>query len=104
MFFVVSGWVLFRAENIGQAIDYFQNMYGAMPLIDDGFIEYFRQHAIFLVIACIGSTPYPKMLVQKYEGSKLLSVLGVIFLLLLFIFSVSFIVKNTYNPFIYFNF
>ena len=104
MFFVVSGWVLFRAENIGQAIDYFQNMYGAMPLIDDGFIEYFRQHAIFLVIACIGSTPYPKMLVQKYEGSKVLSVLGVIFLLLLFVFSVSFIVKNTYNPFIYFNF
>ena len=104
MFFVVCGWVLFRAESISQAIDYFQNMFGGMPITDDGFVEYFRQYAAYFLIAVIGCTPYPKKLVGKFEGNRVIGILGIIYLLLLFLFSVSFIVKNTYNPFIYFNF
>lgn len=104
MFFVVCGWVLFRAESISQAIDYFQNMFGGMPITDDGFVEYFRQYAAYFLIAVIGCTPYPKKLVGKFEGNRGIGILGIIYLLLLFLFSVSFIVKNTYNPFIYFNF
>ena len=104
MFFVVCGWVLFRAETMSQAIDYFQNMFGAMPLADDGFIEYFRQYAVYFLIAMVGSTPYAKKLVERFNGNRILNILGMIYLLVLFIVSVSFIVKNTYNPFIYFNF
>ena len=104
MSFVVCGWVLFRAESITEAGEYFTHMFGSGPLVNDGFIAYFRQYAVYLAMACIGCTPYPKRLVQRFEGNTAVSILGVIFLLILFLSSVSFIVKNTYNPFIYFNF
>ena len=104
MFFVVCGWVLFRAESITDAAVYFSHMFGEGSLINDGFLEYFRQYAVYIAIACFGCTPYPKKLVRKFEEKPLINILGVVYLLLLFLFSVSFIVKNTYNPFIYFNF
>ena len=104
LFFVVCGWVLFRAESITEAGEYFTHMFGSGPLVNDGFIEYFRQYAIYIAIACFGSTPAPKKLVMKFENSPFVSIAGIVYLVIIFIVSVSFIVKNTYNPFIYFNF
>jgi hypothetical protein len=59
-------------------------MFGAgCPLIDDGFLRYFRQGALYLIIACIGSTPYPKQIAEKIASNKFVSAVGVVVLLAL---------------------
>ena len=109
LFFVQCGWVIFRANTLGEAGLYFGDMFGAAPLIDDSFLEYFRQYAVYFVIAAIGSTPVvPKMKARLQEmGGKWETagnVVAAIALVAMFLVSVSFIVKDTYSPFIYFNF
>ena len=105
LFFTVCGWVIFRAENLPQAIQYYGDMFSLdSGLISDGFIEYFRQYAVYLAAATIGCMPVVPKLKEKFGDNMLLNILAVICLVILFLCSVSFIVKSTYNPFIYFNF
>jgi len=109
MLFVIFGWVLFRAESIGAAASYMKAMFGSgCPFMNDGFLEYFRQSAVYLAAAAAGSTPLVSRLLAKRDeekgGSSLISAASAVYLLAVFMVSVSFIVKDTYNPFIYFNF
>ncbi|MBR2674875.1 MAG: MBOAT family protein [Mogibacterium sp.] len=109
MLFVIFGWVLFRAESISAAAEYMKAMAGmGCPLINDGFLEYFRQSAVYLIMAIIGSTPLVSRILKKRDANtgagKVLTVVTALYLIGIFIVSVSFIVKDTYNPFIYFNF
>ncbi len=105
LFFTWIGWVLFRSDSLSDVIKYLGNMFGYhTALIDDGFLAYFRQYAVYIVICIIASTPILKKIQKKSEGNRLISALAVIALCGIFVASVSFIVKNTYNPFIYFNF
>ena len=51
------------------------------------------------------STPLLKSLYYKhFQGKKVVSVLVVVVLMVLFLVSVTYLVKGAYNPFIYFNF
>ena len=109
LLFVIFGWVLFRAESITAAFEYMGSMFGkGVPLINDGFLEYFRQSLVYLVLAAVGSTPAVSRVLRMRDGkgakAGAFNVAGIAFLLIVFVVSVSFIVKDTYNPFIYFNF
>lgn len=113
MFFVILNWVVFRAENIGDAISFIGGMFSLNNgvFIDDPALFYLRQFWFFLMIAVLLSMPIiPKVSTwvnthQKnvairviYEIISLSVVLGIL------IVSVSYIVIGSYNPFIYFNF
>ena len=106
IFFTWMAWVIFRADSLTEAVKYFGDMFGHAQLIDDGFLEYFRQYAVYIVICIFASTPILKKFQIKFktEQSVLWSSLGMLALIAMFLVAVSFIVKNTYNPFIYFNF
>ena len=105
MLLVILGWVVFRAESLGIAGAYIKAMAGAgVPLVNDGFLEYFRQIAVFIVIAIIGSTPWPKNVAGRIVGNRAGSAVGFVYLAIILLVAVSMIVKDTYNPFIYFNF
>lgn len=105
LFFVVMGWVLFRADSIGDAGAYFATMFGGGNLIDDTTIYYALNYIVYFVIAILVSTPIFKNISAKVKGDNPVVVaVSTIGLCVLLVVSVSYIVKGAYNPFIYFNF
>ena len=108
MFFVVMGWVIFRADDLGQAFGYIRTMF-SFDFSGDGGITLFYAHEYwaFLAAAVIFSLPVLPAIRKKIGQSRhraLLQTGGAIVLMALFIVSISYIVKGSYNPFIYFNF
>ena len=107
LFFVLMGWVLFRAESLGAAGEYFKAMFGVgVPLIDNAFKFNFSNNAVFICAAVIFSMPTAKMIGKKLKNRQnpawdILYALG---LLALTFVSCLYIIRGSYNPFIYFNF
>lgn len=106
MFFVIMGWVVFRAANMHEAIEYYQVMFGIgnVPFIDGMFIEYIRQYAVYIGTGILFSMPVGKLVRKKLQNNWFTEIVYMAGLIVLFMVSVSFIVKGSYNPFIYFNF
>ena len=106
MFFVVCGWVIFRAESIRQAISYLASMFGLKgnPLVDGLFCGWFSQNIILLVIGCIMSLPVFRILENRFGHSSLYGIGKSLCLTALFVLSISSLISSSYNPFIYFNF
>ncbi len=106
LLFVVLGWVLFRADSISHAAGYMAGMFG---LAGNRFFDatagfYLNENAFYLIAAVLFSIPTARFVREKFGNTKAAAVLYPIALTLLFILSVSFIIKGSYNPFIYFNF
>lgn len=105
MFFVIMGWVLFRAESIPDALRYMGCMFGAGgSLIDGKFTGFITQYGLLMSIGIFFCTPALKMLTAKIKPNIFLDILRVLLLFGLFVLSVASLVGSSYNPFIYFNF
>lgn len=116
LLFVVFGWVLFRSENITYAFDYM----GAMLRFWEGsFLDvntqvYFVENGVFIVAGLLFSMPVAGSLNRwLYDeknglGKRILRRVWpfcyAFGLAALFIVCISYLVKGSYNPFIYFNF
>ena len=108
---VVVSWVLFRAANIGEAITFIKDMFGlGNSRVVDGLASfYMKESFILIIIGIIASLPVAKWAKSYYDkcssrmqkGYQVLSMCG---LGVLFFVAVAYLVKGTYNPFIYFNF
>ncbi len=110
-FSVLIGWVLFRSNDINSAFTYIKSMFGLNGnALTDRFIpSNFEGTVVFFIAAVIFCAPvssYVKNLVRKYnlENSSLYSTFYILFFIAIYSISLSYIVKGTYNPFIYFNF
>lgn len=103
---VIFGWVLFRSDTIGQAWEYLQSMFGlnGNVVVDDIALLNLMENKFIFLFAILFSAPFVKWFSVKFAKSKVVSVLYPVVLILIFLVSISFIVKGTYNPFIYFNF
>ena len=98
--FVVLGWVLFRSTDLAAAGRYLSAMFGVgAPLVDGSFVFWSREVAVPFVIAAVGSTPVLKLI----KGAEVV-VVGYVLQFALFVLSISCLVMNAHNPFIYFNF
>ena len=104
LFFVVMGWILFRADDLSSAMTYYRTCFGAGPLIDSTFIEYARQNITYFAAGILFSTPIAPALKKRIRQSVFTDLVYSACLIALFIASISFLVKGSYNPFIYFNF
>ncbi len=106
LFFVIIGWVLFRADSVGTAFSYIKAMFGMAgnPFFDGMFFGYFSQNAILLTIGIALCTPIFKKAKEKIGPNVLMDIASVVALVVLFILSVSSLTSSSYNPFIYFNF
>ena len=107
LFFVLMGWVLFRATSMSNAFSYMLNMFGvgANGFTDPIFFQNLKQIGFWLVIGTLFSTPFAKKLKEKLPRKNiLLDILFCIVIVLIFIISTASIVSSSYNPFIYFNF
>ena len=105
MIFVILGWVMFRADSISEATHYYSSMFSFNnQIVDDNFISYIRQFSPYLVAGCVFSTPIMAKIEERMNNKVIYCITEVIVVLLLLIISISFIVKGSYSPFIYFNF
>ena len=103
MLFVVIGWVLFRAPDLGYAGTYIGNMFGGgtaafrsfTPLID--FIS--LDKALLMVVGIVASYPVFEPMVRRVPES-----LRLVFGVLLFAVAFMLAMTSAYSPFIYFRF
>lgn len=104
--FVILGWVLFRAESIGDAMTYMGSMFGVQgnALTDGCFTGYLAQNAIILFLGGLLCTPIAKAAARRIKPNLLTDLLYAASYLLLFILSIASLASSSYNPFIYFNF
>lgn len=105
LFFVMIGWVFFRSEGITQALQYIKSMFGINGniLCDGQTILYFREYIFYILAGAVLSVPIIK-LKNKLKKMKFFNLYYILTIIILFIISLSYIIKGTYNPFIYFNF
>lgn len=111
---VMFGWVLFRADNVAYAFDYWKAMCGSNGADIVSALEFLKNDVIFTIIAGVifsldWRDAYKKHIIENlgkdYHRSFFLYKLTsyIIAFGLLFISSIS-IISSTYNPFIYFRF
>lgn len=108
---VVFGWVLFRAENVTHGFDYIKTMLAMndATLWCQNATFYVRENVLLFTAGILCSMPLfrrLKEIIKKRSETtaSLCEHLGVVMQLVLFIVSISYLVMNAHNPFIYFNF
>ncbi|MGN1083363.1 MAG: MBOAT family O-acyltransferase [Lachnospiraceae bacterium] len=108
---VLFGWVLFRAEGLPEAADYIKSMFGqnGNAWADDVTRFYFREYAVIFAAGVLCAVPLLKKCREAFEkrGERFAAAAEYLasgVQLVLFLVSVSFLVMNAHNPFIYFNF
>jgi len=110
MLVVILGWVIFRSHNLKDAGTYMGNMFGVHQngFWSDYTFMFIKEYAVFFIVGIVLSTPIAKrmnkFLVDGAPLSRGLEITYPIGIMLLFLVCISYLIKGTYNPFIYFNF
>lgn len=99
----VIGWVMFRADTVEYGLQYIKRMFSFNTNITPFYDIYYFVKPIgilLFVLAILCATPYIKQLFDKFKGT-----FGeYVYLISLFVFTVSVLAASSYNPFIYFRF
>ena len=100
---VIISFVIFNATNMGEAFSYIGGMFGAggLPLVSAEALYYLRSYAVIFLIAMIGATPIPKLIVGKLKATRYVEPA---FLLVLLVLVTAYLVDGSFNPFLYFRF
>ncbi len=105
LFLVLAAWVLFRAESPAAALEYYKAMFcPTEAFFDTAFFFNLKNYGAALVFGLYFAFPKKGKLTDKIESLHLYEGLRAGAYAILFLFALSYIVKGTYNPFIYFNF
>lgn len=101
---IVLCWVMFRAESVTEAFRYYHVMFNFRKLQGNVetalfYLHIYRSELFLGVLLC---TPIVSKLFDARV--KLLKILKDIVMLVCFLVSISYVIKGTYSPFIYFNF
>lgn len=106
MLLVTLGWVIFNSESIGDASFYIKSMFGlnGNAWIDDLTLFYFSENQWFYLAALIFSGPSISLLPKNLKENRFMLWGYPIGMFIVLLIGVSYVVKGSYNPFIYFNF
>lgn len=103
----VFSLVFFRADDLPASMGYFAALFGANGGWEALTGFYFRENLVFLIAGALFAVPFAPWLRARAEKSRLAPVWSVglsVGLLALLVVCSSFLIKQTYNPFIYFQF
>ena len=104
---VLASFVLFDADSVAGALGVLAGMAGlaGLPAADALSLYCLRSYAV-LLLAAVGSTPWPQRLWQRLAGRApwLCAVLGPVGLAVLLVLDTAFLVDGSFNPFLYFRF
>lgn len=107
MLFVIIGWVIFRADSLTQAIDYLQTMFfiSGADVFDDKALFFLDNYKFYLIAGILASFPIMPKIKEKFRiNPTVYGYVSAICLFIMFVISLTFTIKGSYNPFIYFNF
>lgn len=98
IFFILIGWVIFSISDMNELVLYIKKLFDFSNIIDNNFLYYISNYSIILIFGIVLSIKI------NINQNKLINILQPFIYISLFIISVSFIVSDTYNPFLYFRF
>ena len=106
---VVVSFLIFNSVSLEAILLELKNMFGLnnIPFTSPETIYYLRNYLTLLVIAVLGATPLVAKLIAKIKTTKFKKVIDIlepIFYLTLLILSTSFLIDESFNPFLYFRF
>ena len=107
MLFVIIGWVIFRADSLTQAIDYLQTMFfiSGADVFDDKALFFLDNYKFYLIAGILASFPIMPKIKEKFRiNPTVYGYVSAVCLFIMFVISLTFTIKGSYNPFIYFNF
>lgn len=108
MLLVILGWVLFDTADLPTAGAYIAKMFGfgGGAFIDSTALYQIATYGITFIICIIGCTNLPKLAVEalKKKSAVLVNYGGIAVMTGMFIICAAYLVDQTYNPFLYFNF
>ena len=111
MFVVVIGWVLFKLEDLNDALAFFKRLFnfGASHELSSISLYLNSERILIIILAIIWSSPLFRILKKVLDKTSVSShfiykLLGDSILLIMLILSVVYINSGSYNPFIYFRF
>lgn len=112
IFFIMLGWVIFRSDSIAQIWDMLRALLGLSHATDNGqALFYIKEYKAELFVAVLASTPLAKFIGNRLELSTRKKAAGIIknygaiiFLSCVFLLSIVYLIKSTYNSFLYFKF
>ena len=110
LFFVLISFVIFQAQDLGQAVSDIGGLWGAggIPVVSEEAFYALRSYAIVLLAGVVGATPVLRELglvvLKRPECKKIWNVLEPAALLTLLLVMTAYLVDGSFNPFLYFRF
>ena len=106
--FVIFGWVLFKSNSLLDAFEYMKSMLGLNQnsFVDLLFFINIKENYFVIISAIMFSTPIFSNLRQKFQSKSIFAnnLFEISTLLVMLLISFTYVIKGSYNPFIYFNF
>jgi len=97
---ILIGWVIFSFEDFNALLTYLKSMFINQNIIDNNFIFFIQNYYVFYLFGIIFCMP----IIGKVKINIFIKILIVIIYIFLFIVTISSLVGDTYNPFLYFRF
>ena len=110
LFIVMILFIIFNAENMSVALTNIKGLFGmnGEVFINDYTLHYLKSYLPLLIIALFGSTPFIKILIDKLRKNKyvnnIINILEPILIVIILVVVTSYLIDNSYNPFLYFRF
>ena len=110
MLLIIISFVLFDATSLRGAGETIGAMFGAggLPAVSFEALYNLRSYAVVLILGIIGSTPLPKLAVERIRktsgGAVLINAAEPVVLIALLAVSTAFLIDGSFNPFLYFRF
>ena len=103
LFAAIISFVIFNGTSMGQIASDIGSMFGmgSIPLVTAETIYYLKSYALIFVLAIVGATPLPKVVVSKMKAAQYLEPLA---LFVLLVMVTAYLVDGSFNPFLYFRF
>ncbi len=105
---ILIGWLIFSFEDMNMLISFSKRLIGInTAFIASDFFFFIKNYFIIILLGIIFSTPISKILKEKINSAKYKGIyctMAFIGSIILFIVTISFLVSDTYNPFLYFRF
>lgn len=107
LFFIVLGWAIFACDDMELLFRYIRAMFGSGVVLGNKIaIYYWCTHGLFLLVLFVGSLELPGRVAKRLCHRVLISefTLKSMYAVIVLILCVAFLVRGSYNPFLYFRF
>ena len=110
LFIVMILFIIFNSDNMSVALTNIKGLFGmnGEVFINDYTLHYLKSYLLVLIIAFLGATPFIKTLIDKLRKKKyinnIINILEPILIVMILFVVTSYLIDNSYNPFLYFRF